>query len=247
MATPDKKMKMLDDTETVNGYLHEVSPMKYSRNNVKYFNAIIQEKDKYTNSVCFRPEFHQNMVQLQKQRSQVSLRKVDRVPSLQRSGDFDIKITYSSDLSTPKKSLDFDFQPPPSQNQVQTINHIKESLNAYQKTNVHVKVVQIGQVQTKTVRSGTSVSCQDVVVADKTGSITLCVWDKQTDTYSIEESYSMQNISVRNYDNINLASSKKLRTVGKIIMNLHASSFLRPPGAGGTAKPIASSHRGYPN
>lgn len=65
-------------------------------------------------------------------RSPVSLKNIQRVPSNRTSADFDIRVGFASELSTPVRALDFDFQPPPML-QTTTIKDIEQNLNAFQK------------------------------------------------------------------------------------------------------------------
>jgi hypothetical protein len=72
MATP-KKIKLLDsrpndDEIDIEGYIHDVTPVKTSRNNNKYFNAVVQQKEKFTDMVCYRSDLHDKMTDLQKNR-----------------------------------------------------------------------------------------------------------------------------------------------------------------------------------
>lgn len=64
-----KKMKLADDqTVEVEGYIHNVSPMKLSRNNNNYFNAVFQDEEKYVDLVCFVPEYNSVLSDMEKTR-----------------------------------------------------------------------------------------------------------------------------------------------------------------------------------
>jgi hypothetical protein len=61
-----KRPRLENSTEEMFGYIHNVSPMKLSRNNNSYFNAILQEKEKYNDVVCFVPEYQQILTEMEK-------------------------------------------------------------------------------------------------------------------------------------------------------------------------------------
>lgn len=51
-----KKARVEEEPSEIMGYIHNVSPIKLSRNNNKYFNAVFQDHEKYSDLVCFVPE-----------------------------------------------------------------------------------------------------------------------------------------------------------------------------------------------
>uniref|UniRef100_K1PFU7 Uncharacterized protein n=1 Tax=Magallana gigas TaxID=29159 RepID=K1PFU7_MAGGI len=64
MAAP-KKIKLVEHSIEVEGYVHNVSPMKVSGNNNNYFNTIFQE-DKYIDLVCFVQDYNSVLKDIQK-------------------------------------------------------------------------------------------------------------------------------------------------------------------------------------
>jgi hypothetical protein len=65
MSAP-KKQRVEDSGKEILGYIHNVSPIKLSRKNNKYFNAVLQEKEKYSDVVCFVPEYQHIMTEMEK-------------------------------------------------------------------------------------------------------------------------------------------------------------------------------------
>lgn len=64
-ASPQHKKIKLEKTEdNVTGYIHDVSPVKTSARNTKYFNASFQTNhNEFHHSVVFSPEKHTSFVQ----------------------------------------------------------------------------------------------------------------------------------------------------------------------------------------
>ncbi|XP_052693198.1 uncharacterized protein LOC128171451 [Crassostrea angulata] len=198
MASAQKRPRR-DENETIDGYIHMISPVKTSKNkNIKYFNA---EKLKFTDVVCFKPDLHCNFQDLEKNKSPVSLKNIQRVPSNRTSADFDIRVGFASELSTPVRALDFDFQPPPTL-QTTTIKDIEQNLNAFQKATIAIKVIDIGPTESRTTRSGQVMDCKHIIVADSTSSISCCLWEAHFDSIKLAQSYKITNVAVRNFDNI---------------------------------------------
>lgn len=61
-----KKARVEEKPSEIMGYIHNVSPIKLSRNNNKYFNAVFQDHEKYSELVCFVPEYNQILTEMQK-------------------------------------------------------------------------------------------------------------------------------------------------------------------------------------
>lgn len=59
MASPSKRARTPseEESETLKGYLHNVSPVKLSKSNKRYFDASLQTgREEYRRVVCFAPE-----------------------------------------------------------------------------------------------------------------------------------------------------------------------------------------------
>ena len=62
MASTPKKTRL--ETNSVTGFLQSISPLKTSKNNRKYFNAILQTKTGYEPVVSFKPEAHRTFEEM---------------------------------------------------------------------------------------------------------------------------------------------------------------------------------------
>jgi len=75
----NKQTRTAGAEETVSVYLHEVSPIKTSKNKVPYFNAVLQtEPDEYHRAVIFSPDKHERFTTAATEKSAVKLSKVKR-------------------------------------------------------------------------------------------------------------------------------------------------------------------------
>ncbi len=87
------------NSSSINGFLHDVTKIKTSRNNTRYFNAVLQHKETFHRLVCFSPDKQTTFASAADMASPVKLTNIQRVPSLQEAGRIDIKFNKSSDLN----------------------------------------------------------------------------------------------------------------------------------------------------
>ncbi|XP_061169175.1 uncharacterized protein LOC133178499 [Saccostrea echinata] len=195
-----KKMR-LDDEQSVEveGYVHNVSPIKVSRNNNNYFNAVFQDEEKYTDLVCFVPEYNGILKEMEKTKSPVSLSKIEKTVSA-RTGAYDIKVTSKSKVSAPARQLKFRFEDPDIQ-KLMTINEAK-GLNPFQKITIQGKVMNKTDPSLQTIKSGEIIKRSYVTVADASDTIQVCAWDKHIDQLDLAKSYRFTAVSLRSFDGI---------------------------------------------
>jgi len=113
------KRQSTDDAATsITGFLEDVSPIKISKNNTRYFNAVLQHRDEFHKVVCFNGDQQPMFVNAVKMKSPVKLTNIQKVPSIQEAGKLDIKISRSSQLhiveSVPFKRRKLEFQDTPA-------------------------------------------------------------------------------------------------------------------------------------
>ncbi|XP_062574481.1 uncharacterized protein LOC134236327 [Saccostrea cucullata] len=133
MSAPKKPKLDEEPSGEIVGYIHSVTPIKLSRNNNKYFNAIFQDHEKYSDMVCFVPEYNVMMTEMQKSKSPVCLAKVDKSISTRKPGLYDLKVTSATRISVASRQLDFRYEQP--ENKILTIVEIK-ALQAFQKADI---------------------------------------------------------------------------------------------------------------
>ncbi|XP_062576451.1 uncharacterized protein LOC134238343 [Saccostrea cucullata] len=227
MTSSEKKRKMdenpqqSDNTETmVTGFIHCVSPVKLSANGSRYFNMTIQRKDEYTDAVSFSASAHQQMLEMSKSKTPVTLHNIQMSPSLKKSGKFDVRYNHRSNM-TPARNLDFEFQLP-EHTKYRSIKEVEENLNAFQKTCVKVKIFEKGEADIQVLKSGTELHKCKLIVSDISGTIPLTIWGEEIQEIKVGDSYSITNVSVRSYDGKSLTTSpdtvlEKIDDIGKCL------------------------------
>ncbi|XP_052711445.1 uncharacterized protein LOC128185817 [Crassostrea angulata] len=193
-----KKARVEEEPSEIMGYIHNVSPIKLSRNN-KYFNAVFQDHEKYSDLVCFVPEYNQILTEMQKAKSPVCLAKVDKSISTRKPGLYDLKVTSATRISVASHQLDFRYEQP--EDKVLTITEVK-ALQAFQKVSVKAKIMSQNDPTLQTIKSGEVIQKQYLTIADATNSIQLCAWDKHIEQIQLAKCYTFCNVSLRNFDNV---------------------------------------------
>lgn len=194
-----KKARVEEEPSEIMGYIHNVSPIKLSRNNNKYFNAVFQDHEKYSDLVCFVPEYNQILTEMQKAKSPVCLAKVDKSISTRKPGLYDLKVTSATRISVASRQLDFRYEQP--EDKVLTITEVK-ALQAFQKVSVKAKIMSQNDPTLQTIKSGEVIQKQYLTIADATNSIQLCAWDKHIEQIQLAKCYTFCNVSLRNFDNV---------------------------------------------
>lgn len=79
MASPTKKFKVDDQAVSIDGYIHSVSPVQTSKNNVRYFKYTVQtSNDGFEDGLVFSPEKHGVFEKVAGNGAPVKLRNVKR-------------------------------------------------------------------------------------------------------------------------------------------------------------------------
>ncbi|KAK9979869.1 hypothetical protein ABG768_013277, partial [Culter alburnus] len=68
-------MEKNKESEEILGYFHSVSPMKTSKTNSRYFNAVVQTaRQEYHDAVIFTPEKYNSIVAAERSKTPVKLK-----------------------------------------------------------------------------------------------------------------------------------------------------------------------------
>jgi hypothetical protein len=86
-----KRQKVEEDE--VSGYIHEVSPVKTSARNTKYFDAKLQiESDVYQKMVCFDPSKHSHFVEAHHGKSPLKIIGIREVINRENNQNTDVLV-----------------------------------------------------------------------------------------------------------------------------------------------------------
>ncbi|XP_002733902.1 uncharacterized protein LOC100376261, partial [Saccoglossus kowalevskii] len=186
------------------GYLHQVSKVKLaSKNDTKYFNAVLQEQDGFKDIVVFSPQKHRDFINAEKHKSPVLLKNLLTSPSRRDATKNDLKYNSRSNLSIAKK-LKFNFDSGyrltrQSSTTLNTIRDITDNFAAFQTVNTVAKVISCGNGGPKQLSSGLIMQMQEFAIADSTSSMLIAIWGEQIDSIKLNSTYKFNDVSVREF------------------------------------------------
>ncbi|KAK0151769.1 hypothetical protein N1851_006870 [Merluccius polli] len=193
MAIPSKKAKTGD--ETVVGHLHSVSPIKTSRQNARYFEAMLQTgREEYNRVVCFASEKRTQFLQAAENSQAVKLVGTRKGVSYSNPGGYDILVSSHSrldvagDLSFPRRV--------PRDTDRMTIAEVL-ALGPRQRVGViEVRVLQATASKVVQVQ-GTPVELKSFEVCDQTAQTGVTVWDRLIPLVQEGNCYRFETLTTR--------------------------------------------------
>jgi len=197
------------------GYIENTSPVKVSRKDRKrkYFEFSLIQNDATKRAVCFSPEKHELISEIEKEQAGCELRKA------KVSASNDIMITdftsvRKTKINFPKESLKLDFS---------TIASINNEKSLYERVNVKGIVLEVSDNE-QTEIDGKPIDLRKTVIGDNTGSITLTLFANLVNMLKPGHAYTMQNLRVSKYQSQRLL---KTTDVSKINV-LEEHDFVMP-------------------
>lgn len=184
------------DAANTSCYLHNISPLKTAGTSKrKYFNLIVQCKDRPVRAVCYSPEKRAELHALASTKSPVKLNNYKQ-PS---NGDDDFVITKFTKI-TPldKNEIDFPFSEELTATATGKPLNISliHKLAAEQLICVKAKVVSLSGVKVLSTRYG-PLKKQDVIIADPTAYIKIVLWGDYVGTLNLNQTYALNNVKVK--------------------------------------------------
>ena len=185
---------------TVEGVPIEVTKMKEPKHGTKrYFYADMSDGAKKIKLVGFEEEQQKQLATYKTSKSPVKIKPCEIQQGL-TSGKLEIKLGHNSKiLQSPKK-----FQLKDTSPTFASIADVKK-LSNYERVDVRVKILKVRNPITV----ATGKTKQDLVVADKSGVITMTVWEQQVNTFEIGKCYEFLKLMVRIYDQLTSLSYPK--------------------------------------
>ncbi|XP_072564249.1 uncharacterized protein [Paramormyrops kingsleyae] len=193
MASPAKIAKQ--DLETLQGFLHCVSPTLVSKRNSKYFTALLQtSRDDFHKVICFCQEKQTSFAQASKNKTGVKLTNVKRSISYSDPSGFDILCNRSTTLEV--VTLSFLPKVPPSSAKL-TIAKVQR-LGPRQTVGVlTAKILAPGSHNRVVNVNGSDLELQEFQIGDSSGHLKLSLWDQQIVQVEPQKSYKFTNLSTR--------------------------------------------------
>ena len=125
----------------VSGYIHSVSPLKTSKHNRKYFNAVMQTSHtQYSDVVCYAGERRSEMMDLAQHQTPVTLTKVAMSPSKRRADATDVEIDKRAKVEI-CHSLEYGPVPPPEK-PMSTLEDVRDNIKEHQRVSLVFSVTQ---------------------------------------------------------------------------------------------------------
>ncbi|XP_070564414.1 uncharacterized protein [Ptychodera flava] len=203
-------------SNNVEGFIVNVSPLKTSAKNAKYFNGVIQtQREQYQNIVCFSPDKHEVFTSLLKSKSPIKLQNVDFIPSRANPSVSDIQVSKRSGFQGVQQ-LSFSMKKPTPK--TTNIAEVADMAQGFGPITITAKVLRILSVKKQQNVRGKIIDKQSVLVADSSGSVELTLWAGLIDTVDIDSTYTFTALSVRRYEFTTLTTTPQtaITTAGAI-------------------------------
>jgi hypothetical protein len=111
MSAP-KKLKTEEEKTCVSGFIHNISPIRTSRTNAKYFNAIVQtQRNEHNRVACFDIGKHSLLLEASQAQTPLKFSDVQLVPSRIDSAKMEVLLNNRSKIEV-CRSLNFNFKKP---------------------------------------------------------------------------------------------------------------------------------------
>ncbi|KAL7863388.1 hypothetical protein SRHO_G00123720 [Serrasalmus rhombeus] len=193
MASPSKKARV--DTPApgeLQGFVHNVSPVKISAKNNKYFNFVLQvSRDQYHRGVVFTADKHREFERAAQTCTPVRLRNVRK--TLGFGEEFDIQVHQGSSLEV--GDVEFGMKPP-TDSRVLKIGKVAAKVIFLQSSSEVVSAF------------GATLEKKECWIADETGKIRLLLYDDVIPRVSVDHSYEFCYISTRSQGGLHLTTTR---------------------------------------
>ena len=233
MASPSSSGNYSNDSPTykdVQGYVHRVSDVKVPANSKssRYFDFKIQQGgDEETRVVCFNAEYQGQLRQKEQSKSPCRLTNVS--PQKRRySEGTEFKMNKFSRIETPK-NIPFPWKEV-SDLQVSTVKEVLENKINGDIVTLMARVVTKSNVQTVFSRNmQKDLRKCDVVIADKSGAISVTIWEDVIDQVEADCSYHFQSLKVSFFNNkyLNATKDTKIGACDSVDLSLDAIEIAR--------------------
>ena len=192
----------------IHGVVTELSPVKVSRKNVKYFDGKLSDGKKSMRIVSFEPVLRDEMDKSRLEKSPVAIMKcqVKEKMILHNSNTEPFEILASKrskvqnsphkiNLPDDVQALDPDSQSSP----IVQLNDI-DAIAAGEHITVSGKVIQLNEPFPVQNKAGKMLTIQESIFADVSRQIRLVSWENQTGQLVINNCYKLENVTVQLYN-----------------------------------------------
>lgn len=110
-----KKIKIDEEKPSISGYIQNVSPIRTSRTNSRYFNAVVQtERNEFNRVACFDIGKHSVLVDASSTQTPLKLSDVQLVPSRLDASKSEVLLNHKTKVEVCRR-LNFNFKKLPDE------------------------------------------------------------------------------------------------------------------------------------
>ncbi|XP_049333709.1 uncharacterized protein LOC125804028 [Astyanax mexicanus] len=193
MASPTKQPKI--ETETLSGFIHQVSPIKFSATSSEFFNAVIQtDREEFHDAVVFSPGKRQRFLQAQQNGTPLRLTNVRKTLSLKGTSDYDVLLNYKTDVTV--TTVPFAARHPPADEKT-TLREVSAMPAGKTVSLVECKVFSVSPSSSTVKVRGTDREVRSCRISDGTAELQLQLWEKHIEKVQNLKSYAFSRLSTR--------------------------------------------------
>ncbi|XP_076870349.1 uncharacterized protein LOC143521407 [Brachyhypopomus gauderio] len=196
MASPSKRVP--EDTETLSGYIHSVSPVRLSANNSELFNAVLQTgREDFHDTVVFSARKRNDFLQAAENGTAICLKNVKKALSFRSTSEFDVIVSHRTELTVTAVSFARRTPPPPPKT---TLRDVLSMAAGKKVSLIEAKVLACDRMTDRVNIRGTERELRTCTISDGTANITLQLWEKHIDAVRAQSSYGFTYLSTRFYE-----------------------------------------------
>ena len=186
------------DNAKVHGVITELSPVKLSRKNQKYFSGKITDGKKLIRVLSFEPSLHGAMAKSRKCGNLIPLQivKLEKLHYVMQVVLRTHHLKFGSQVETlSEKSFDLIAVEKKKCSVVALEDLVNVAVN--ERVSVCVKVVDLEATRSVKNKYGKEFMMQNVMVADGTAQSRVVLWENEIGKLDLNKSYQLENVAVR--------------------------------------------------
>ncbi|XP_061163774.1 uncharacterized protein LOC133187078 [Saccostrea echinata] len=214
MSAP-KKIKIEEEKTSVSGYVQNVSPIRTSRTNSRYFNAIFQtERNEFNRAACFDVAKHSVLMDASQAHTPLKLLDVQLVPSRIDASKSEVLLNHKTKIEV-CRTLNFNFKQSPNDDdkdgeKVKSLAEV-QATPEHNKVAVEVKVLSATPVTVQIVRES-PIKRQELIISDASAAMKITVWEDLVSKLEVNKCYRIEHLSTRLFMNTKSVTSTKQTT-----------------------------------
>ncbi|XP_056613837.1 uncharacterized protein LOC130429354 [Triplophysa dalaica] len=192
----------------ISGYIHDVSPVKTSKRNNKYFNAVCQNgRDEYHDIVVFTADKHGTFTSAAGNKTAIKMNNVKRELKNQ-----DYVIMCNRQTTIDVTNLTFEYRKNKMTTQL-TIAQLKEMDSHQMIPRLSAHVCHVNTCTEIIQNNNNDCEIKKCEIADQTATIQLVLWESYMDKVLNKTSYNFTDLATRMYNGEKYLTTTRYTTV----------------------------------